>query len=114
VSALKLARRHFYLGLIFLLFSGFILFAIILPNAENISAPPLSVGDVAPYDIQAPFAVTYQSQILTAQEQDVAAADVTPIYSPVDTSIARQQLERLHNALVYITSVRADNFATID
>ena len=82
--------------------------------AENLSAPPLSVGDVAPYDIHAPYAITYQSQILTARQQDAAAAEGPSIFSPADTNIARQQLERLRNTLVYITSVRSDSFATMD
>ena len=80
--------------------------------AEDLSAPPLNVGDVAPYDFRAPYAITYQSQILTARQQDAAAADISLVYSPPDTNIARQQLERLRNALVYIDSVRADGFAT--
>jgi putative nucleotidyltransferase with HDIG domain len=35
-------------------------------------------------------------------------------YTPPDTSIARQQLERLRAALAYISSVRSDDFATQD
>jgi len=112
VSAYKLTRRHFFLGLIFLLFFGFILLALLIPSAENLSAPPLLVGDVAPYDIHAPNALTYPSQILTARQQDTVASEVPLVYSPVDTNIARQQLERLRNTLVYINSVRQDGFST--
>jgi putative nucleotidyltransferase with HDIG domain len=81
---------------------------------ENLSEPPLVVGDVAPYDIQAPYAITFQSQILTSRQQDAAASEVPLVYSPADTNIARQQMERLRNTLVYITSVRDDTFATQD
>jgi cyclic-di-AMP phosphodiesterase PgpH len=112
VSAFKLTRRDFFLGLIFLLFCGFILLALLLPIFQDLSEPPLSVGDVVPYDIHAPVAITYQSQILSARQQDAAAAAVPIIYSPADTNIARQQLEHLRNTLVYIDSVRADGFAT--
>ena len=112
MSAYKLTRRHFFLGLIFLLFFGFILLALLIPSAENLSAPPLLVGDVAPYDIHAPNALTYPSQILTARQQDTVASEVPLVYSPVDTNIARQQLERLRNTLVYINSVRQDGFST--
>jgi len=112
VSSSKLNRRDFFLGLIFLLFSGFIMLALLLPILQNLSEPPLSVGDVAPYDIHAPIALTYQSQILTARQQDAAASAVPIIYSPADTNIARQQLERLRNALVYINAVRSDDLAT--
>lgn len=112
MSAFKLTRRDFFLGLIFLLLCGFILLALLLPILQDLSEPPLSVGDVAPYDIHAPTALTYQSQILTARQQDAAASAVPIIYSPADTNVARQQLERLRNTLVYINSVRADEFAS--
>ncbi|MFZ0534271.1 MAG: HDIG domain-containing metalloprotein [Anaerolineales bacterium] len=111
MPAFKLTRRDLFLGLIFLLFCGFILLALLLPILQDLSEPPLSVGDVAPYDIHAPVAITYHSQILTSRQQDAAAAAVPIIYSPADTNIARQQLERLRNTLVYINSVRADGFA---
>jgi membrane-associated HD superfamily phosphohydrolase len=115
VSAIKLTRRHFFLGLIFLLFSGFILLSILIPMAGSLAAPPLSVGDVAPYDIHAPYAVTFHSQILTAREQEAAAAQISPIYSMVNTNIARQQLEELRNTLVYINTVPGRmNFSSLE
>ncbi len=112
MPALKFTRRAFFLGLIFLLFCGFILLALLLPILQDLTEPPLIIGDVAPYDIHAPAAITYESQILTAQEQDAAAATVPLVYSPADTNIARQQLEQLRNTLGYINNVRADSFAT--
>ena len=81
---------------------------------SDFTGSPLTVGDVAPYDIHAPYAITYQSQILTARQQDAAASEVSLVYSPADTNIARQQLERLRNTLTYINSVRADAYATQD
>ncbi|OGO29955.1 MAG: hypothetical protein A2136_04625 [Chloroflexi bacterium RBG_16_54_11] len=114
MSALKLTRRHFFLGSIFLVFGGFILLALLIPIIGSITTPPLSVGDVAPYDIHAPHTITFNSQVLTARQQDAAAAEVSLVYSPVDTSIARQQLERLHNTLIYINSVRADEFSSLE
>jgi hypothetical protein len=112
VPALKFTRRTSFLGLIFLLFCGFILLALLLPILQDLSERSLNIGDVAPYDIHAPINLTYQSQILTARQQDAAAAAVPLIYSPTDTSIARQQLEQLRNTIVYINSIRADAFAT--
>ena len=114
MSPSKTTQRNFFLGLIFLIFGGFILLALLLPMADNLSEPPLAVGDVAPYDIHAPYAVTYQSQILTARQQDAAASEVPLVYSPTDTNIARQQLEQLRNALSYIASVRTDGYATLE
>jgi putative nucleotidyltransferase with HDIG domain len=112
VPALKFTRRAFFLVLIFLLFCGFILLALLLPILQDFSEPPLSIGDVAPYDIHAPTSLTYPSQILTARQQDAAATAVPVVYTAADTNIARQQLEELRNTLSYINSVRADDFAT--
>ena len=112
MSALKITRRDFFLGLVFLLLGGFILLALLIPILQDLSEPPLAVGDVAPYDIHAPFALTYKSQLLTSRQQDAAAAAVPFIYSPADTNIARQQLERLRNTLTFITSIRSDGYAS--
>ena len=112
MPVIKFTRRAFFLGLIFLLFCGFILLALLIPILQDLSEPPLRIGDVAPYDIHAPSDLTYPSQILTARQQDTAAGDIPLVFSPADTSIARQQLEQLRNTLAYIDSVRADSFAT--
>jgi putative nucleotidyltransferase with HDIG domain len=112
VFSLKLTRRPFFLGLILLLFSGFVLLALLLPIAGNLSESPLSIGDVAPYEIRAPYATTYQSQVLTARQQNAAASAVSPVYSPPDTSIARRQLEHLRATLTFINSVRIDGYST--
>ena len=114
MSAFKLTRRPFFLGLIFLLFCGFVLLALLLPIAGNLYESPLSIGDVAPYDIHAPYATTYQSQVLTARQQEAAAAAIPAVYSPPDTSIARRQMEHLRATLTYINSVRIDSYATTD
>jgi len=114
VSAFKLTRRPFFLGLIFLLFCGFVLLALLLPIAGNLYESPLSIGDVAPYDIHAPYATSYQSQVLTARQQEAAAAAIPAVYSPPDTSIARRQMEHLRATLTYINSVRIDSYATTD
>jgi putative nucleotidyltransferase with HDIG domain len=114
VPASKFTRRGFFLGLIFLLFCGFILLAVLIPILQDLTETPLAVGDVAPYNILAPTTLTFESQILTARQQDAAAAAVPAVYSPVDTSIARQQLEQLRNALAYINNVRADEYASTE
>ncbi len=112
MSVIKFTRRVVFLGLIFLLFCGFILLAQLIPILQDFSEPPLRIGDVAPYDIHAPSALTYPSEILTARQQDAAASEVPLVYSPADTNIARQQLEALRNTLAYINTVRADGFST--
>lgn len=112
MAVLKITRRDFFLGLIFLLFCGFILLALLTPLLQDLSEPPLNVGDVAPYDIHAPYELTYQSQSLTVKQKEAAAAAVPYVYSPTDTSIARQQLERLRNTLAFISTIRADAYAS--
>jgi hypothetical protein len=114
VASKKINWRNFVLGLIFLLFFGFILLALLIPSIDNFSASPLLVGDVVSYDINAPYAITYESRILTDRQQDIAAFEAPVVYSPADTNIARQQLERLRNTLVYINSIRSDSYASME
>jgi cyclic-di-AMP phosphodiesterase PgpH len=110
---LKLPSRHTLYLILLLLSSGLvILLALVLPFASSISGSQVKEGDVSALDIRAPYEHAYPSEILTQQQRDRAAAEVSPIYSPVDTSIARRQLERLRAVLDFITAVRSDSFAT--
>ena len=88
------------------------LLALLFPVLNDLLQSPLRIGEVAPYEINAPFSLTYESEILTAREQDRAAQLVAPVYSTPDPAIARQQLESLRTALAYITNVRADPYAS--
>lgn len=72
----------------------------------------VSEGSVASQDVMSPFAVTYQSQVLTEELQQEVAQGVEPIYTRQDSAIARQQLNNLKDALTFIDSVRNDQFAT--
>ncbi|HEY74852.1 MAG TPA: HDIG domain-containing protein [Thermoflexia bacterium] len=72
----------------------------------------LEVGDVAPRDIRSPRQISFASAILTAEEQRRAAEAVQPVYTPPDAELAREQLERARQIMDYLTSVRADPFAT--
>ncbi len=71
-------------------------------------------GNVASQDIMSPYAVSYESQVLTTQNQQEAAQQVDPIYTRPDSSIARQQLTHLKDALNFIDSVRNDQFASLE
>jgi putative nucleotidyltransferase with HDIG domain len=106
-------RRTIFLIFLLLVSNGLAFIALVLPEYERISALQLSVGEVAPQDIVAPQTITYVSQLRTEQQQEAAASQVAPIYSPPDTSIARRQMERLRVTLTYITSVRDDSYATL-
>lgn len=74
----------------------------------------VSEGNVASQDVMSPYAVTYQSQVLTEQSQGEAAAGVEPVYTFPDSAIARQQLNHLKEALDFIESVRLDQFSSLE
>ncbi len=107
-------RRTLYSALLLLLFNGVVLFALFSPLAADILRTQLRVGEVASYDVQAPYSMSFESQFLTEAQRQSAAAAVAPVYTSPDTSIARRQLEHLRAALTYIASVRADLYATDD
>ena len=72
----------------------------------------LEVGDVAAEDISAPRRITYESEILRAEEQERAASRVEPVYTLPNPALARQQLDRARQVLDYLGSVGADTLAT--
>ncbi len=107
-------RRFLILGTLLTLTSGLIWFAILIPNYSSLASTTFVEGDVAPQDIVAPSSLTFDSEILTVDWQKKALDTVVPIYTPLDTSIARRQLERLRSALAFINSIRDDAFASTD
>jgi hypothetical protein len=72
----------------------------------------LNAGDVGTADIQAPYDLTYESEIRTAQARDAQAASVLDIYDPPDASVARRQEVRARQILDYLSTVREDPYAT--
>jgi cyclic-di-AMP phosphodiesterase PgpH len=88
--------------------------AIALPLGLRRPALPLTVGDVAPRDMQAPRSLEYVSDVRTEEARQNAERAVLPVYSAPDPSIARKQIDHLSTALQYISVVRADNLATLD
>ena len=111
-SSLKPVQRLAASAAIMIVASGLILLALVVPFAAPLSEAPLQAGEVAPQDILAPEALTFQSNLLTEEARQKTVAAVPPVYTPTDTTVARRQLERLHSALAYITSVRADKHAS--
>ena len=83
-----------------------------VPLSSNPSISPLALGQVSSQDILATRAVTYQSEVLTQEQRDLAAAQVLPVYAPPDASVARAQVQQMRSTMVYIDSVREDSFAT--
>jgi putative nucleotidyltransferase with HDIG domain len=88
--------------------------ALVLPIAIRPTTASISQGDVAEQDVQAPYSLTYTSEILTAQAKEDARARVQPVYLATDPAITRSQIEKLRVAQNYISVVRFDSFATID
>ena len=71
----------------------------------------LAAGAVAPQDIHAPREISYVSNILSRQAREESMRQVAAIYTPPDTEVARQQLERVRRVLNFLTAVRADPYA---
>jgi cyclic-di-AMP phosphodiesterase PgpH len=86
--------------------------ALVLPVAIRPSFAPLTVGDVATQDIQAPYSLSYISEVLTQQARQEAREQITPIYLSADPAITRRQIEKMRISLNYITTVRFDTYAT--
>jgi hypothetical protein len=105
-------RRSIGLTLLLLATLIFTLAALMTPFFTNQIDSQISAGEVASREIVAPRSLTYTSDILTKAQQEAAADSISAIYSPPDTSIARNQLEDLRATLAYINSVRADTHAT--
>ena len=112
-SSPKLPWQRIILLIVLLLVSSGAMMAIIVYSPTfSASAGDLQTGDVAAQDILAPSAISYESQVRTDQQREAALRAVLTRYTPADTNIARQQLEQLRGALAYITSVRADSYAS--
>lgn len=89
-------------------------FALILPETFSEAAYPMSVGEASPQDILAPYSLTFESEVLTEEARQAAADNISPIYLPTDPSIGRHQAESLQTVLYYITTVRQDEYATLE
>ena len=113
-SRITRLRHGLLLFILLIVTAGAIWLAVIVSISIAPSATDLQVGDVATQEILAPRAVSYTSEVLTEQRQQTMGGLVPPQYTLPDTSIAREQLERLRATLAYITSVRSDPFASQD
>jgi putative nucleotidyltransferase with HDIG domain len=113
VNASPTSRRFIFFRAVALLFFSVAAFAaLVSPLALRQDAIPLEVGAVAPRDLQAPYTVEFESEILTENARQAAVLTVSPVYSTADTSIARQQITTLRDALIFISMVRVDAYAT--
>ncbi len=104
-------RQVIFQSLLLIVTSGLAFVAVFYISPSKFQATDLKAGDVASQDILAPNAISYNSTVLTEELRAAAIRDVSGRYSAADTSIARQQLERLRGTLAYISSIRADIYA---
>ncbi len=104
--------RTAVLTLVLILCMGGIWWLINWSLTGALSTVRVSEGSVASQDVMSPYAVTYQSQVLTEELQQEVAQGVDPIYTRQDSAIARQQLNHLKDALTFIDAVRNDQFAS--
>ena len=115
VSQVNAVRRR-NIGLVFLLLAIFVLILVglMIPFITTQIDSQISSGEVASREFVAPRSLSFTSNILTEEQREAAANSIAAIYSPPDTSIARNQLESLRGTLAFITSVRDDTFASVD
>jgi putative nucleotidyltransferase with HDIG domain len=73
----------------------------------------LEPGEVASFNVVAPRRITYESSVELAQAQERAAQAVPDQYDTQETLVRRQQLNQARSVLDLITSVRADEGATL-
>lgn len=85
---------------------------LVLPDLLSDQSGAVSIGQVAPQEITAPFSITFESKVFTEFARKEAATAVEPVYLPADPSIAKAQLEVLNNIFYFFTSVRNDKFST--
>jgi len=107
-------QQKIFLLLLLIITSGVVFAVVFYIQPATISVTDLEAGDVSGQDILAPYAITYNSEILTEQMREAAVSEVPAKYTTADTNIARKQLERLRLALAYISSVREDNYTSVE
>ena len=90
-------------------------FAILtIPIGLRPSAQAVDIGDVAQTTIQSPRDIEYVSEVRTEEARKAAETAVQPVYSSPDSSIAREQIDRLRVTLQNITAIRENPEATLD
>ena len=107
-------QRKIYLIFLGVVSVGLAIVALMLPSLTSSASTTLGAGQVAPQEYLAPFTKTFTSEALTEKARRDAANAVHPVYTPANTSISRQQLEKLRSTLAYISNVRVDSHATIN
>lgn len=103
-----------FIALLLLVTYAAAMLAMVAPLFTPLSSAPAQVGQVALQDFQAPRPMSFQSKWLTEEQQNIAASLVQPVFSSPDTTVARNQLEKLRASITYISSVRADPLSSLE
>ena len=112
---LRLPARHsIFLSLLAIISALLAAGIMVIPETAGTEELALEIGDVAQQDILAPFADSFESELLLAKRQQAAADAIEPIYDLPDAAVARAQNDLLRSALSFTTTVRADEEATIE
>ena len=114
LDRLRLAWRAARLWLILALGLVGCIAAISLPASGRETTFGLSVGDVSPQDILAPYSLSYISETFTEGARLAAGESVPIIYDLPDGKVVRQQVDQLKSALHFIDTVRNDDFSTTE
>ncbi len=94
-----------------------VLWLILVAGAAGLAAAPRTLPAVlnvkvdapAPQEVLAPRSVSFESEALTQQARERAAAAVADVYDPPNSRIARQQVLLLRDVIGQIDDLRADN-----
>jgi putative nucleotidyltransferase with HDIG domain len=106
--------RVIFLALFALAMSGLLWVALVYIHPVNTGNLDLHIGTVAPMDIVAPRSLEFESELLTTEAREAAARAAAPVYTSADPSIARKQVDALRAASTFITTTRADTFASFE
>ena len=109
-----LARKGLWKSLLLVFSILLSALALLMPYSSRQNSLVLEIGDVAGQDVLAPRALSYESEVLSEQQREEAAQAVSPIYGSPDSTVAREQVESLQDALAFIQVVRQDSFASTE
>lgn len=104
--------RRIFKVIILLITSGLSFIILWLPIISRPLIYTLSPGDVAPQDIEAPYSLSYISEVLTEQARQEAEQKTPPVFLPSDASITRRQIEKMRVTFQYINAIRLDSYST--
>jgi putative nucleotidyltransferase with HDIG domain len=101
-------RLALFAMLLLLVMAAVAYLSLIMPLTLRGPLLPLELGQVAPQDLRAPARGEYVSEVLTEEARVQAERAAAPVYSPIEASIAREQIASLRDSLDAISEIRAD------